>query len=502
MVIDLINNIKTTKYNNVLVVDDEPGIVDVLREMLEGDAYNIVSAYSAAEARSIISRQNINIVLTDLLLGDGTGIDVLQEAKRNHPDCQVIVMTGRPTIHDAVDAIKQGAYDYLVKPFGMDTVKMILGRASEKIRLEQENIRLRELMSFYQISEAMGSIIDLEALLNLILLTSVKEFEADVALIFLAKNDRIEIGHRVAVGLSTDQGKLGESILDHCYSISSRSLGQAAPLIFNDPDSDFSWGEKTIKSSMCQPLLAKGKILGAFSVVRINNSHRFTTGQLAGLALLASKAASAIENSGLYEDLKKTYLSTVEALANAVEARDSYTRGHTERVFFLAKAIAEELNWPQEKIGDLQIGALLHDIGKIGVPDSILNKPGPLTPEEAEIMQRHPLIGARMVEAIPFLKHAIPYILYHHERHDGKGYPQGLAGDLIPPEGRLLAVVDTIDAYTSDRPYRKGRSLAAAMEEISRFSGTQFDPVVVRACLSAFEKGRLNILFENQSNGF
>jgi putative nucleotidyltransferase with HDIG domain len=186
----------------------------------------------------------------------------------------------------------------------------------------------------------------------------------------------------------------------------------------------------------------------------------------------------------------------VEALANAVEARDSYTRGHTERVYYLSYAIAEELGWTEQQLGDLKMGALLHDIGKIGVPDSILNKAGQLTPEEADIMKKHPAIGAKMIEAIEFLKPALPYILYHHERHDGKGYPIGLGGDDIPLPGRLLAVVDTIDAITSDRPYRKGMPLKSAIDEIKRFSGTQFNPVVVDACVTAYEKGKLKALFE------
>jgi len=494
LVADLLNNIKIIKHNSVLIIDDEPHIVDVLREILQEGNFDVITAYSAAEAVSIIQRQNINIILTDMLLGDGSGIDILHKAKEVHPDCQVILMTGRPTIQDAVDVIKQGAYDFLVKPFSVETVRLTIDRAVERIRLEKENIKLRELMSFYQISEAMGSIVNLETLLNLILSTSVKEFEADAALIFFARGDEVDPTPRAAVGF--ESGSFEKMITEHCIAISSQALKQGSPLIFGDPESENSWGNKSIKSSMCQPLMAKGKTLGTLNVVRIKNNHQFTMGQLGGLALLASKAATAIENSRLYENLKRTYICTVEVLANAVEARDSYTRGHTERVYLLAKTIAEELKWSPAKFADLQIGALLHDIGKIGVPDSILNKPGPLTAEELEIMKRHPVTGARMVEAIPFLKAAIPYILCHHERHDGKGYPKGLLGEDIPVEGRLLAVVDTIDAYTTDRPYRKGRSLPDAMEEIKRFSGTQFDPVIVDACISAYQKGRLDFLFE------
>jgi putative nucleotidyltransferase with HDIG domain len=493
VVIDLIDSSKAIKQGNLLIVDDDPGVVAILQEMLEESAYHLISAYSLAEARSIIRRQNISIVLTDLMLGDGTGFDLLMDVKHFHPDSQIIIMTGRPTVQDAINAIKEGAYDYLMKPFSIERVRVTVERAAEKIRLEQENIRLKELMSFYQISEAMGSAIKLGALLELILNTSIKEFEADCGTIFLAMEESGPLELRASVGF--DGSEFSAMVLEHCREIARQTAEKSTSLIIDDPEIEFDWGEQTIKSSMCQPLLSKGKVLGTIAVVRYNNNHAFTPGQLTGLALLSSKAATAVENSRLYEDLKKTYLSTVEALANAVEARDPYTRGHIERVYLLSRAIAEELGWNEEQLGYLKIGALLHDIGKIGVPDSILNKPGPLTEEESEIMKKHPTIGAKMVESISFLKPALPYILYHHERHDGRGYPLGLVGDDIPVPGRLLAVVDTIDAMTSDRPYRKGKPLAAAMEEIRHYSGTQFNPTVVEACLSAYAKGKLKFLF-------
>ena len=492
MVTDLTGSTRLTRVNNVLVVDDEPNVVAVVQDMLSGENYNIITAYSLDEAKSIIRRQNINLVLTDLMLGDGSGMDVMHEAHQFHPESQVILMTGRPTIQNAVEVIKLGAYDYLVKPFAVETVKITLGRAAEKIRLEQENIKLRELMSFYQISEAMGSIIELDQLLNLILKTAIKEYESDVATIFYT-DEEIGLYLKSSVGLGNDE--FARMVTDHCYEISLQSVTGSSALIINDPELDYTWWERSIKSTMCQPLQAKGRILGTLVIVRTQNTHPFSHGQLAGLSLLSSKAATAVENYNLYENLKKTYIATVEALANAVEARDSYTRGHNERVYMLARAIAEELGLSSKQLEDLKIGALLHDIGKIGVPDSILNKPGPLTPEEAEIMKSHPATGAKMIETIEFLRPALPYILYHHERHDGAGYPLGLSGNAIPLEGRLLAVVDTIDAITSDRPYRKGRSLEVALDEIMKFSGAQFDPEVVKACFDAHKKGKLKFLF-------
>ncbi len=260
MVVDISNNVKAIKQGNLLVVDDDPNVVSILLEMLDGTSYNLISAYSVAEAQSIIRRQNISIVLTDLLLGDGTGVEILKEARRFHPDSQIILMTGRPTIQNAVDVIKEGAYDYLVKPFGMERVRMTLDRAAEKIRLEQENIRLKELMSFYQISEAMGSIMELDPLLDLILTTSIKEFEADCAAIFLTGNNTSQLELRSSVGF--EDNDFGKIVMEHCQEISTKIADTGASQIFDDPEIEFEWGERTIKSSMCQLLLVKGKLLG------------------------------------------------------------------------------------------------------------------------------------------------------------------------------------------------------------------------------------------------
>ncbi len=497
MITEAIKKPKTAETCNVLVVDDEPSVLAVIQEMLEDEEYKLISAYSVAEARSILSRQNINIVLADIFLGDGSGAEIMEASGKIHPESLTIIMTGRPTIQNAIMMMKKGAYDYLAKPFSLEALKLALRRANEKIRLERENINLKEMMSFYKISEAMGSTIELDALLKLILDSTIKEFEADIASLYFVRENGDGLDLKATVGIGDES--IQKLVSDHIYSSCQKTVATKCPMIFNDPDPDYSSDDRTIKSSLCQPLMARGKILGALIVVRTKNPHPFSQGQLTGLGLLASKAAAAIESSNLYEDLKETYIATVEALANAIEARDTYTRGHTERVYVLSKILADELGWSEAELGDLRIGGILHDIGKIGVPDSILNKSGLLTDEEFEIMRTHPEKGARMVESIPFLRTALPYIKYHHERHDGEGYPYGLKGDEIPLPGRLLAVVDTIDAVTSDRPYRKGRPLAEAIEEIKNHSGTQFNPEIVEACLSAYSKGKLDSLFQEDT---
>ena len=177
-------------------------------------------------------------------------------------------------------------------------------------------------------------------------------------------------------------------------------------------------------------------------------------------------------------------IGTVTALAKAIEARDRHTGAHIERVREYSLAIARQLRLDEETIWRVGVGAVLHDLGKIGVPDAVLNKRGELTPAEAEVMRRHPVIGAGLLEADPALAVALPAVLHHHERWDGSGYPHGLSGERISLEGRIVCVADAYDAIVSDRPYRSRLAEERAFERIATGIGTQFDPEVARAFLA------------------
>ena len=177
-------------------------------------------------------------------------------------------------------------------------------------------------------------------------------------------------------------------------------------------------------------------------------------------------------------DTRKAHLQTITMLANVIESRDPYTAGHAERVCSFAMNLASALNWNQEALGILELGAILHDIGKINIPVKILKKTGPLNEAEWNTMRLHPIAGAKMLEGVDHLMPAIPYVLSHHEWWNGSGYPNGLAGEDIPIEGRLLAIADAFDAMTTDRPYHVGMTRDEALAEVKRMSGIYFDPVL------------------------
>ena len=179
-------------------------------------------------------------------------------------------------------------------------------------------------------------------------------------------------------------------------------------------------------------------------------------------------------------------------LANAIEARNAYASGHTRRVGAFAQAAACRLGFGEPALRAVELGSVLHDIGEIGIPDRVLTKPGPLTPEEEEQVMRHPSIGARLLRSVPELGHLLPFVLHHHERYDGTGYPHGLAENAIPLGARLLAVADAFDAMTTDRPYRARLNPSTAIAELTDGAGGQFDPGVVAALVEAYQAGELD----------
>jgi putative nucleotidyltransferase with HDIG domain len=331
--------------DRILVVDDEEPIRDIVSAMLTSAGYACKQASSGIEALAVLSfGEEFELMLSDLMMADLDGIGLLERTKEKYPDMPVVMVTAVHDISVALTAIRNGAYDYLLKPFEREQLLATVSRALENRRLKMENRN-------YQLN--------LESLVE-------------------ARTDQL----------------------------------QAA-----------------------------------------------------------------------LEELKRSYDITLEVLGEALDYKDRETEGHSKRVTAYTMAIASRMGVPKEQIETIARGAFLHDIGKMAIPDNILNKPGKLTPDEVAIMREHCHLGYKLVRKIPVLQEAAEIVYSHQERFDGSGYPRGLKGEGIPLGARIFSIADTLDAITSDRPYRPAQTLDAARVEIEKWTGKQFDPEVVKVFL-------------------
>jgi putative nucleotidyltransferase with HDIG domain len=363
-------------------------------------------------------------------------------------------------------------------------------------QFRQAQHRANQSQHLIEVSRHLAMSLDSDTVLRSIMDKAVELLHCQSGSLLLVDDHTQELVFKVVIGPAAAQ--LTNLRLPPGVGVAGTVARQGSPLIVNDAKADprhYAAIDNTTamntRSLLCVPLINKQRVIGVLEVMNKNDGTVFDQSDCDILTAFAFQSAIALGNAKLYSELRRSFADTVRVIANAVEARDVNTAGHTIRVTQIALEIARELGWSQEQLEILEIGALLHDIGKIGMPDGILHKPAYLTEEEYRQMKQHPIVGAQMLTGVDALRPMLPYILYHQERYDGKGYPFGLTGEEIPIEGRLLAVADTFDAMTSDRPYRNGLDIEAALAEIVEYSGTQFDPTVVDALVRVHQNGKL-----------
>ncbi len=241
------------------------------------------------------------------------------------------------------------------------------------------------------------------------------------------------------------------------------------------------------KSMIAVPVKTRERMLGVLEVIN-KKDGRFDNEDLEVLEARSNQIAIAIENANLYEEMRETFYGTIEALAETIEKRDPYTGGHTKRVMDYSLMIGGKLGLSKKEMENLKLSATLHDIGKIGIRDEVLLKKGKLIPEEAMEMNMHPKYGSEILSHIRQLKDVIPGMRGHHEKYDGSGYPDGLKGEEIPLNARIIAIADAFDAMTTDRPYRKALSIDEAINELKRYAGIQFDPYLIDIFIEALKE--------------
>ncbi len=363
--------------------------------------------------------------------------------------------------------------------------------------------RLGQLEHLLEMTKKISSTLKIVEVLKTGMASAEEVLGAEASSIWEIDNEAGEIFFRVV----SDEGASAKDIrLKIGEGIAGWVVKHGQPQLIADARLDPRFSRKVdsttrfvTRSMLCVPLLVNDQCIGAFQLLNKKSGEHFNDDDLYLAQLLAGQIAVALDNARLYQEKKKTLTHTALALADVIEMRDEYTGGHVQRVIDYSMVMGKAMGLDEDTLETLQLSAALHDIGKIAVPDRVLNKQGPLDKEEFESMKRHPETGTKMLLETRILQQIIPGMRHHHERWDGRGYPDKLVGEQSPLQARIIAVADTFDAMTSNRPYRKGLALPVAIEELKKNSGTQFCPASVTAFLKAFDAGKITALLEEHS---
>jgi len=477
------------KKEKVLIVDDEEVIVSLAKRILQKEGYQSTVASNAEEALSILEENSVDLLITDIKMPGMGGMELLQRYKARWPENAAIIITGYGTIEMALDAMQHGADGFILKPFGHADLMAVVKSALEKMRLIRENVRLKSLLPLFETSMKMVQEVNTDHLLKYIAQVAIRETSADYISIML-NDEKGSFSQKIEHGLDKVREKVSIAELGEKMSRKVAETGRHMVLKEDSSESEFSLSTvKADVSLMAFPLQVKGEVFGAINLTKLGKGKfEVDKGDVDLVGILASQASVALKNAMLIEDLRELFISSIKSFSATIDTKSPWTAGHSERVTSYALFIGKELNFNEHDMYNLELAGLLHDIGKVGTPEGILNKTGKLTKQEFSLMRKHPVAGSTIISHIKQMQSIIPAVRHHHERYDGAGYPDGLKGKKIPLLARVLSVADSFDAMKADRPYRGGRTRDFIINELRINAGKQFDPEPVDALLKIVEK--------------
>jgi putative nucleotidyltransferase with HDIG domain len=511
----------------VLFVDDEESILDIARTYFSDHGYRVLTAANGREAVEILWNNRIDCCFTDINMPEMDGLEFAEYVRKYDNTLPVVVMTGYPSLDNSIQTLKNGVVDFLIKPINLSQMELCVQRVLRERRLFIDNILLSkevegkrqleklntELLAknddLNVINRIMSDFSDLHEsadVFNQLVDSAVQLVKADAACFYLLNESVDEI---VPIAISkSDQCTIEDTLPeDPKKNHASRNLSFAEdakirslafdvvhddqPLLIVENNGAKCLPDE-IKSFMMTPLKIRNKLLGVLGALVLGDGRRFSEKNLYYLSFMANKAASAMESLALYENIYSNLLATLYAFVRAIEARDPYTRQHSSRVTQLALAIARTMDLSSEEQEILNVAGHLHDIGKIGIRDEILLKPGRLSPEEFKVIKQHPVIGADIMDHMGLWHREKQIVRCHHERFDGTGYPDRLKGEEIPLLARILSIADVYDAIASDRAYRQRMEESKILSIMYDGAGTQFDPDIVDVFRGMYESGEIS----------
>ena len=489
-----------TVNGSILVVDDNDSIRDLLKNLLVSEGYTVITADNGTTALEKLRNINFDLIISDIMMPGISGLELLMEVRKVDPDMPVVMITGFPTIDTAVKVIKEGADDFITKPFNLDHAKLVVKRSIENGRLKKQNKTLsdkmdevdkikaisrdlqdkvNELSALYTISDVLHHVFTTSEVFVKALDMAISITEAGRAAIWVldTKTDELALqaGAKFNIASGTRVALDSAGLLTRPFTEDSSAMSGD----YSECLCGFHL-EGRKHPFLCVPVKIGSETFAVLQICDKVGTMDFTARDLSIMSDLANKVSLRLENLALYENLSENIFKSITSLVTAIDARDNYTMNHCKRVTNYAVDFSKALNLSDEITDAFRFAGPIHDVGKIGVRDSILLKPGKLDNEELALMQGHVLIGDDIVGHLNLGANERSVVRNHHEKFDGNGYPDGLKHDKIPLVARVFTIVDTYDAMTTNRPYRKARTHEEALEELAKCSGTQFDGELVK----------------------
>ncbi len=481
-------------HEKILVVDDSPSILDLLSDMLGVAGYEVDTASDGIEGFDIAVRKSFDLVITDINMPRCNGIELLNRLNKNFENLAVIIITGYANLDSAREAMVGGAADYIFKPFKNSDLLASVQRTLNYNRVSKENTRLRETLALFDVSEAIASSTRRESLYEIIVVSALTQIHAGRGAIVVAEDGEF----RLKSAVDFHQPVVLEGWDWEQYPVTHMLMEERKPVLVTattnyllpEEITQIEYSPGTYpeifpfeKETIFFPLQSQGQLFGFLMFSKSADEPAFSHSDIQLISIISNQSAIAAYNSQLVRNLEMSYLNTLMSLNLILEAKHPYTQGHSRRVVNLCMMIGRKMGLNSTEMEALKDGAMLHDLGKIGVSDLILNKKSDLTEEEVNIIRRHPIIGEEIIKPITFLAPARSIIRHHHEWINGMGWPDGLAGDEISLKVAVCSVADAIDAMSSDRIYRRPLTLDKIKHELTRNAGTQFHPDVINAAL-------------------
>ncbi len=482
---------KDLKNATILIVDDDASLLELCKNFLEDQGFNVLTAPDGKEALDILRKCPVDVVLCDINMPNLDGMTLLKTIKEENIDTDFLVMSGVGTVQTAVQIIKMGAIDYISKPFYLPELLVKVKRVLEHRKLKKERIDLDTIVEVLKEAKNLFLSLNISDLLNNLLFQLDKLFNpTDITIWLKDEKEEIKLAKLIGNLLRRDSRVL--SVLKDLIIYMKKKERPLLLQLYEDLalDEELNFLRPLCKhkiSLMASPIVGRKGMIGAVILIRAQEVP-YGPKEFNLFNIFISQISLQVENCIFYTRLQDLNKEIIRSIVKAVEAKDYYTKGHSEKVAFYAVRLGNRLNLSKEDLDCLYWAGVLHDVGKIGIPDNILNKPGKLTKEEFEVMKQHPVIGMEILSQLTTMKEILPLVYYHHERIDGKGYPEGIKGDQIPRLTKILSVVDAFDAMTSDRAYRKAMEWDKVKSILQEGKGSQWDPDLVNVWIDVVEE--------------